>query len=69
MFGIPDDELGQSVKAVVELIVDLSKVTYIDAARVDILVNAAARTGEADIPLCLACLHGAVKDTFAASSL
>jgi anti-anti-sigma regulatory factor len=44
------------------LIIDLSEVTHIDAAGIDILVNAAARAGEADIALRIAGLHGAVKD-------
>ena len=52
-----------------QLIIDLSEVTHIDAAGIDILVNAAARAGEADIALCIAGLHGAVKDVFDASAL
>ena len=52
-----------------QLIVDLSEVTHIDAAGIDILVNAAARAGEADIALCIAGLHGAVMDAFDASGL
>jgi hypothetical protein len=44
------------------LLIDLSEVTHIDAAGIDILANAAARVGEADIALCIAGLHGAVKD-------
>ncbi len=52
-----------------QLIVDLSEVTHIDAAGIDILVNAAARAGEADIALCIAGLDGAVMDAFDASGL
>lgn len=52
-----------------QLIIDLSEVTHIDAAGIDILVNAAARAGEADIALCIAGLHGAVNDIFDASGL
>jgi anti-sigma B factor antagonist len=52
-----------------QLIVDLSEVTRIDAAGIDILVNAAARASEADIALCIAGVHGAVMDAFDASGL
>jgi anti-anti-sigma factor len=52
-----------------QLIVDLSEVTHIDATGLDILVNAAARAGEADIALCIAGLRGAVIDAFDASGL
>jgi anti-anti-sigma regulatory factor len=50
------------------LIIDLSEVTHIDAAGIDILVNAAARAGEADIALRIAGLHGAVKGLFVIQS-
>jgi anti-sigma B factor antagonist len=52
-----------------QLIVDLSEVTHVDAAGIEILVTAAANAGEADIAFCIAGLHGGVKDAFDSSGV